>query len=83
MPRKFKEPPKPDICPWDGGNLLEVTYWYGSTEHYDGVSEYACIHQRTCGYRVGRWSGEVIPPGYIESRFGRNGIVPTSSKEKK
>lgn len=41
-------------------------------EDYDGISEYRCPD---CNTRFGRWTGTIIPDGYIESRFGKKGHV--------
>lgn len=84
MPRPYKDHADiPDHCPWCGKELTSVAYWRGSSEHYDGPSEYSCPDIRGCGYRIGRWTGQIIPPGYIESRHGRNGLVQVKIKEKK
>lgn len=47
--------------------IAGVEYAYGSTERYDGVSEWAC---GSCGAREGRWSGKRLAEGEIEPRFG-------------
>lgn len=52
--------------------VIGVEYWYGSPERYDGISEYRCPD---CKTRWGRWTGQVIPPGYCESRWGERGVV--------
>ncbi len=72
----------PEDCPRCGKKLWGVEYGYPSSESYDGVSEYACP-DHSCGYRIGRWTGEEIPEGYVESRFGTRGHVPIRVKEKK
>lgn len=51
-----------------------VEYGYGSQERYDGVSEIQCMDDR-CKGRTGRWTKEVIPDGFVESRFGERGHV--------
>ena len=48
-------------------------YPYDCRERYDGVSEYICLAESTCGYRVGRWTGKELKPGFIEPRYGRGG----------
>ena len=58
--------------------LIAVEYGYMHPERYDGVSEYRCPD---CSFRVGRWTGLEIPKGYIESRFGAHGVVPTKKTE--
>lgn len=39
----------------------------GTSQDYDGVSEWVC---QVCGQRRGRWSGLVLKPGEIERQFG-------------
>lgn len=49
-----------------------MEYGYPSKEQYDGISEYRCLN---CGYRQGRWSGQKLKDGYIESVFNKRGMV--------
>jgi len=65
-------------CPRDGVQLVGVEYYYGSTERYDGVSEWDCP---SCGYRVGRWTKLELLDGFIESRFGKRGHIPVEGSE--
>lgn len=39
----------------------------GTSEDYDGVSEYECLK---CGERRGRWTGKILLDGEIEPRYG-------------
>jgi hypothetical protein len=60
-------------CPSCGGEKIAgVEYAYGSTERYDGVSEWMC---QSCGLRVGRWTGEYLNENEVESRYGNRGVV--------
>ena len=49
-------------------NIVSVQY-RGTTEDYDGISEYECID---CWYRQGRWSGKELLEGELEKRYGNN-----------
>lgn len=71
----------PDKCPRCGERIYGVEYRH-SNEDYDGVSEYACVNSKNCGYRLGRWTMEEIAPGYLESRRGIRGHVLAASKDK-
>lgn len=48
------------------------TWWgiqyRGTSEDYDGVSEWQC---QQCTVRYGRWSQRLLRPGEIERRYGR------------
>ncbi len=44
-----------------------MQYSYDHPEHYDGVSEWQCLH---CGRREGRWTGAVLTAGATEPRHG-------------
>jgi len=58
-------------CPNCGKKLWGIQYDYKSTEHYDGVSEWACpVDNNGCGYRRGRWSGKILLRSNIEKRYG-------------
>ena len=59
-------------------NVLMIEYGYMSKEHYDGISEIRC---KDCGLRWGRWTDEIIPEGYEESRFGARGVVKIQPQE--
>lgn len=48
-------------------SLCAVEY-RGTTEDYDGTSEWRC---ETCGRRWGRWSGRELTGTQIEGRYGR------------
>jgi hypothetical protein len=78
MPRKPLPPP--ETCPRCEASLIGVKYSHQVPEHYDGISEYACPN-RQCGYRVGRWTRQIIPPGFIESRKGTRGLVKVKYKK--
>ena len=52
--------------------LIGIEYDWTTRESYDGISEWECP---ACGSRRGRWTGEKIPDGYVESRFGQRGVV--------
>lgn len=70
---------KPEQCPkCNSKEIVGVEYMNGS-ERYDGVSEYKC---QVCNYRQGRWTGEELPEGYIESKFGEKGVVKNKESEK-
>lgn len=57
-----------DECPTcQATDMVMVEYDYTVPEHYDGISEYLCLHCRT---RVGRWTGNIMEPGQREPRFG-------------
>jgi transposase-like protein len=61
------------ICPRCGSeDVWGVEYGYPHPERYDGISEYMC---NSCKYRQGRWTGEELKPGFIESRYGNHGVV--------
>lgn len=49
--------------------------YQGTTDDWDGVSEWQCCG---CGLRVGRWSGMVLRSGEIEGRYGRSSPVFTA-----
>lgn len=57
--------------------IIGVEYPHGTPERYDGISEYLCP---SCGYRQGRWTGEQLKKGQVESRHGERGVVPTWGK---
>jgi hypothetical protein len=59
-------------------NIMGVEYGYPSAERYDGISEYRCLG---CNTRWGRWTGEIIPDGFCESRFGKRGVVKVEETE--
>ena len=60
-------------CPKCGSNyIVAIEYDYLDKEHYDGISEYKCLN---CGYRQGRWSGQELKDGYIESVYNKKGII--------
>lgn len=48
-------------------NIVHVEYDYTNPEHYDGVSEIACLD---CKARYGRWSGKRLADGESEKRYG-------------
>lgn len=68
-------------------HIIGVQYAGGTTEAYDGISEYSCSKEvGGCGYRQGRWTGFELkedPEGdwiELEPRYGlvtkrRNGKV--------
>lgn len=60
-------------CPkCESTNIIACEYWYGSPERYDGISEYQC---KDCHYRQGRWTGQELKDGEVESRYGERGVV--------
>lgn len=55
-------------CPDCGKPMVSVEY-RGTSEDYDGTSEYACPTDG-CGVRIGRWTGQRLTTGQIEPRYG-------------
>ena len=56
-------------CPKCGSkHIIGVSYLGG----VDSVSEWQC---QNCEYRQGRWTGQELPVGFIESPYGRQGVV--------
>ena len=66
-----------DKCPkCDNDEVWQVEYSWDSPQHYDGISEWWCNPEvGGCGYRQGRWTGEELHEGEIESVFGQHGVV--------
>ncbi len=54
-------------CPKCGKPMWGVQYC-GTSEDYDGVSEWAC--RAGCGYRIGRWTNRELVGAEIEKRHG-------------
>lgn len=48
-------------------NILLVEHGLNHPEFYDGISEIEC---KSCGARIGRWSGSELAPGEAGPRFG-------------
>jgi hypothetical protein len=48
--------------------VIGVEYEHGP-EHYDGVSEWACV---VCHRREGRWTGRVLQEGDVEPPHGES-----------
>jgi transposase-like protein len=59
-------------------NIIAMEYGYPCPESYDGISEYRCID---CQYRQGRWTGQELKDGEIESRYGKRGVIKTTSED--
>lgn len=65
-------------CPTCGStNLIGVQY-QGTSQDYDGVSEWRCVQ---CGPRFGRWSNRVLGEIEIEGRYGRNTSILESQRQ--
>ena len=64
MEKSFEERLK---CPQCRRQLTGIEYPYDHPDHYDGVSEWACI---PCGYHLGRWSGKLLGEGETEPKYG-------------
>lgn len=52
------------------GRVFGITgvQYQGTTEDYDGVSEFRC---EACGTRWGRWTKRILTGDDIEGRYGR------------
>lgn len=68
---------KPDKCPKCQGEIIGVEYLLTDKEHYDGVSEWACVNalqldlesKVNCDYRIGRFCGRELKPNEVERRY--------------
>lgn len=49
------------------GKPMTGIQYRGTTEDWDGISEWRC---EKCGHRVGRWSGRILQDNEIERRYG-------------
>lgn len=78
-----KEEALPTHCPHCSKQLVMVEYALPHPEHIDGWSELDCPDYKGCGYRIGRWTKQEIPPGHCESRFGTRGIIRATLGENK
>ena len=56
-------------CPRHPEAPLAAVEYRGTSEDYDGTSEWACTVS-DCTHRAGRWTKQVLPPGFIEPRYG-------------
>lgn len=65
----------PEKCPECGQQVWMVEYARGNKYRYDGVSEYACKDEK-CGWRAGRWCGQVLEKGMVEPPFCTGGDHP-------
>ena len=55
--------PTCDSLTWTG------VQYQGTSEDYDGVSEFICDG---CGTHFGRWTGRILIGGELERRYGRS-----------
>jgi hypothetical protein len=63
----------PMVCLCGADTFTGVQY-QGTTQDYDGVSEWICT---TCRRRYGRWTRRVLLPGELERRYGINDQTPS------
>jgi len=49
-------------------NVIKVEYPHDNPNHYDGISEIACLK---CKARFGRWSGKELADGEFERKYGK------------
>jgi len=64
-------------CPKCGNTQIwGREYSYDSPQYYDGISEWWCNPAvGGCGYRQGRWTGQELHDGEIESIYGAAGVI--------
>jgi hypothetical protein len=55
-----------DLCPKCGSAIINVEYWYGHPQRYDGISEISC---QKCDWRIGRFCGKELKTNEVENRF--------------
>ena len=56
-------------CKFCGGTSVIGIEYQGTSEDYDGISEWQC---GTCARRWGRWTGKELQDGELEPRYGRD-----------
>jgi hypothetical protein len=67
--KPFLLPPGESACQCGGKRFTGVQY-VGTTEDYDGVSEWQC---NKCHRRYGRWTRRELLAGELERRYGGSG----------
>lgn len=65
-------------CPNCHSTQLLGTEYVGTTEDYDGVSEFQCLD---CFSRWGRWTGRKLLRDEIERRYGRPAPPPEEAPQ--
>ena len=59
--------PDPKTCPKCAGLKFTGVQYQGTSQDYDGVSEWLC---EGCGTRWGRWTRRELIGGELERRYG-------------
>jgi len=54
-------------CPNCKSQNIEAVEYRGTSQDYDGTSEYRCL---LCGQRTGRWTGRALGEGELEPVYG-------------
>ena len=71
--------PTTPYCPKHPNTPMQAVQYRGTTEDYDGTSEWACA-KPDCAYRVGRWTNLTLPSGLLEPRYGGHRVVAAVAK---